>query len=195
MLPQSEHDRQKAALMEATVKAVAEDGMENLSTREISRRCGLKEVYIYRYFENKDDMVAKTFAESDERFLKLVLNNLPVMKNEAIEYEARCRYLFTKCWEYMMANSERVIFYIQYYYSAAFQRYSYYDHMERFDVLIEKMRPVCPPDANVNTVLHHLFDTLLGQAKKQILHPKDEKHAENDTFYLLFSVIKGGKQN
>ncbi len=140
MLPQSEHDRQKAALMEATVKAVAEDGMENLSTREISRRCGVKEVYIYRYFENKDDMVAKTFAESDERFLKLVLNNLPVMKNEAIEYEARCRYLFTKCWEYMMANSERVMFYIQYYYSAAFQRYSYYDHMKRFDVLIEKMR-------------------------------------------------------
>ena len=94
-----------------------------------------------------------------------------------------------------MANSERVMFYIQYYYSAAFQRYSYYDYMKRFDVLIEKMRPVCPPDANVNTVLHHLFDTLLGQAKKQILHPKDEKHAENDTFYLLFSVIKGGKQN
>ena len=61
-------------------------------------------------------------------------------------------------------------------------------------MLIEKMRPACPPDANVNTVLHHLFDTLLGQAKKQILHPKDEKHAENDTFYLLFSVIKGGKQ-
>ena len=89
--------------------------MENLSTREISRRRGVKEVYIYRYFENKDDMVAKTFAESDERFLKLVLNNLPVMKNEAIEYEARCRYLFTKCWEYMMANSERVMFYIQYY--------------------------------------------------------------------------------
>lgn len=61
-------------------------------------------------------------------------------------------------------------------------------------MLVEKMRPVCPPDANVNTVLHHLFDTLLGQAKKQILHPKDEKQAENDTFYLLFSVIKGGKQ-
>lgn len=195
MLPQKVHEQQKEALMEAVIKAVATGGMENLTTKEIYNLCGIKEVYIYRYFENKDDMVAKTFAQSDERLLKLVLDNFPIMEYNGIEYEMRCRLLFTKMWEYMMANPERIMFYVRYYYSSAFTKYSYDDHMKRFDVLFEKMKPACHPDANVNTVLHHILDTLLGQAKKQILHPQDEKQAENDTFWLLFSVIKGGKQN
>lgn len=195
MLSQKVHEQQKQALIEATMKAVATGGMENLTTKEICSLCGIKEVYIYRYFENKDDMVAKTFELSDERFLKLVLDNLPIMEYNGIEYEMRCRLLFTKLWEYVMANPERIMFYVRYYSSADFQKYSYDDHMKRFEVLFEKMKPACHPDANVNTVLHHLLDTLLGQAKKQILHPQDEKQAENDTFYLLFSVIKGGKQN
>lgn len=194
MLPQSEHERQKTALMEATVKAIAEGGMENLTTKEIYNLCGVKEVYIYRYFENKDDMVAKVFARSDERLLKLVLDNFPIMKQMEMDFETRCRLFFTKLWEYMMANPERIIFYVRYYYSSAFTKYSYDEHVKRFEVLIEKAKPICHPDAEVKTVLHHLMDTLLGQARKQILYPQDEKQAENDTFYLLFSVIKGGNQ-
>lgn len=195
MLPQKVHEQQKEALMEAVVKAVATGGMENLTTKEIYNLCGIKEIYIYRYFENKDDLVARVFDRSDERLLKLVLDNFPIMEYNGIEYELRCRLLFTKVWEYMMKNPERIMFYVRYYYSSAFTKYSYDDHMKRFDVLIERMKPACHPDANVSTVLHHILDTLLGQAKKQILHPQDEKQAESDTFWLLFSVIKGGKQN
>ncbi len=195
MLPQKVHEQQKETLMEAVVKAVAAHGMENLTTKEIYNICGINEVYIYRYFENKDDMVAKVFARSDERFLKLVSDNLPIMKYNGIEYELRCRLLFTKVWEYMMANPERVMFYVGYYYSSTFTKYSYCEHMKRFDVLVERMRPACHPDANVKTVLHHILETLLAQAKNQIQHPQDEKQAENDTFYLLFSVIRGGKRD
>lgn len=195
MLPQKVHEQQKETLMEAVVKAVAAHGMENLTTKEIYNICGINEVYIYRYFENKDDMVAKVFARSDERFLKLVSDNLPIMKYTGIEYELRCRLLFTKVWEYMMANPERVMFYVGYYYSSTFTKYSYCEHMKRFDVLVERMRPACHPEANVKTVLHHILDTLLAQAKNQIQHPQDEKQAENNTFYLLFSVIRGGKRD
>lgn len=194
MLPQKVHDQQKAALMEATVKAIVADGVENLTTRSIGVLSGVNEVYIYRYFENKEDLVSKTFSYCDERFLRCILENFPVMSCDSLDYETRCRVLFKKCWDYIMQYPDWLIFYVRYYYSSTFQKYSYAEHMERYSVLNEKMRPICHPDAEVPTVLHHILDTLLSQARKQITHPQDPDQAANDTFYLLFSVIKGGNQ-
>lgn len=194
MLPQEVHDRQKVALMEATVKVAVSGGVENLTTKSIAELSGVKEIYIYRYFENKEDMIAKTFSAVDEALLKNILDNFSVMGCKTIEYETRCRMLFKSCWDYILAHPDWLIFYVRYYYSRSFQKYSYKEHMKRYEVLIEKMRPVCHPNADVTTVLHHILDTLLGQARKQILSPDDTEQVTEDTFWLLYSVIKGGQQ-
>lgn len=194
MLSQKVHEMQKAALMQATVNAVVADGVENLTTKAIGNISGVKEVYIYRYFENKEDLVAKTFTECDEAFLDFICKALPVMEIEGIDYEMRCHMLFQKCWDYMLSHSDWLIFYVRYYYSQSFQKYSYADHMQRYDVLIEKIRPVCHPQAEAKTVLHHILDTMIGQARKQLMHPIDPKQAADDTFWLVYSVIMGGKR-
>lgn len=193
MLSQEVHDQQKAALMEATVKSVEENGLENTTARIIGSLSGVKEVYIYRYFENKDDLLVKTFAYADECFLQHILENFPVMEYESIDYEQRCRALFKKCWDYVMEHSDWLIFYVRYYYSSLFQKYSYDEHRKRYEVLIEKMRPACHPTADVTTVLQYILDTLFGQAKKQIMHPQNVEQVTEDTFWLLFSVLKCGK--
>lgn len=193
MLPQKVHESQKAALMKATVKTVVEHGFEKTSLRTIGSISGVNEVYIYRYFKNKDDLLAQTFRYADEFFLKFILENFPVMSYESVDYEMRCRMLFKKCWDCVMSHRDWLIFYIRYYYSSAFMKNSYDDHIARYSVLIDRMRPACHPDAEVETVLHHILETLLGQARKQITHPQDERQAENDTFWLLFSVLKCGK--
>lgn len=193
MLPQQVHEEQKAALMTATVQAVVKHGVEKVTTRSIAAQCRVKEIYIYRYFENKEDLLAKTFAYADECFLNTIFDHLPVMNYASIDYQLRCRALFTKCWEYLLAHPDWLIFYICYYYSSSFQKYAYHAHMERYEVLIERMRPACHPQADVKTVLHHLLDTLLGQARKQITHPQPPEAAEENTFWLLFSVLKCGK--
>lgn len=194
MLPQEVHARQKQALMEATVQAVVEDGVENLTTKAIGALSGVQEVYIYRYFVNKEDLVAKTFAVADEAFLHVITENFPLMQQKDQPFEARCHRLFQQCWDYILEHPTWLIFYIRYYYSQSFQKYAYEAHMKRYEVLIEKMRPVCHPAAEVKTVLHHILDTLLGQARKQILHPQPLEQATEDVFWLLFSVIQGGKQ-
>ncbi len=192
MLPQKVHDRQKFALVKATVDAVVADGVENFTTKSIAARSGVNEVYIYRYFANKEDLVAKTFTYADEAFLNCILENIHVLDSE-LDYKERCRALFTKCWNFIMSEPEWLLFYVRYYYSLAYQKYSYEDHLKRYEVLIERVRPACHPTAEVKTVLHHILDTVLGQARKQIMHPQDKDQAEKDAFWLVYSVLKCGK--
>lgn len=193
MLSQQAHEQKKAALMQATMRAVAENGMENTSTRAISQLCGINEVYIYRYFQNKEDMIARVFDYADERFLRYLLQEFPVMDYREMEYEMRCRLLFTRCWNYLLENPDRLLFYVRYYCSSSFKKYSYDTHRKRFAVLIEKMKPACRADVNAETVLHHLLDTLLDQARRQITDPQDAAQTAEDTFWLLFSVLNEGR--
>lgn len=129
----------------------------------------------------------------DESFLDFILENFTVMHYDSLDYDERCRELFSRCWNYIMENPEGLLFYVNYYYSPMFQRQSYEPHMKRFEVLYEKLKPACHPEAVVQTVLHHILSTILGQARNQILHPQDPVQAENDAFYLVLSVIKGGR--
>lgn len=186
-------DAMAQRLIECAVETVYEHGLEKTTTSRIARVADLNEAYIYRCFKDKDDLLAHTFAYADNMFLTHILENFPIMDFDGIDYEVRCRVLFKKSWDYIMAHPKWLIFYVRYYYSQSFQEHSYEEHMKRYEVLFDKIKPACHPKAEVKTVLHHILDTLLGQARKQIMHPQDEKQTEDDTFWLLFSVLKCGK--
>ena len=181
----------KEKLIEATVQIIADHGLENLRTAEICKSAGVNVAYLYDLFENKDDLIAKAFAVSDERFLKTILDNFPVLHYQSIDYEMRCRVLFMRCWEHIMNRRRYTVFYVRYYYSSSFQKYSYAEHMQRYAGLIEKMKPAFPETVDVKAILHHILDTLLGMAMKQISDPQenDEKVAETN-FGIIFSVVK-----
>ena len=120
-LPQINRDNEKREkLIEATVRIIAEEGLENLRTAEICSISGVNVAHLYHLFENKDDLLAKAFAASDERFLKTILDNFPVLRYQRIEYEMRCRVLFMHCWEHIMNRRMYTVFYVRYYYSSLF---------------------------------------------------------------------------
>ena len=83
-------------------------------------------------------MIAKSFAFADEEFLSVILKNYTVLNYESLDYESRCRVLFTKCWDYLMAHPNELTFYVRYYYSISFQKYAYTEHMARYKNLFEK---------------------------------------------------------
>lgn len=181
----------KEKLIEATVQIIAEHGLENLRTAEVCKIAGVNVAYLYDLFENKDDLIAQVFAASDERFLKTILDNFPVLHYQSIDYEMRCRVLFMRCWEHIINRRRYTVFYVRYYYSSSFQKYSYAEHMQRYAGLIEKMKPAFPETANVKAILHHILDTLLGMAMKQINDPQESDEAAAETnFGIIFSVVK-----
>ena len=180
----------KEKLIEATVQIIAEHGLENLRTAEVCKIAGVNVAYLYDLFENKDDLIAQAFAASDERFLKTILDNFPVLHYQSIDYEMRCRVLFMRCWEHIINRRRYTVFYVRYYYSSSFQKYSYAEHMQRYAGLIEKMKPAFPETANVKAILH-ILDTLLGMAMKQINDPQESDEAAAETnFGIIFSVVK-----
>ena len=181
----------KRELMEGTVETVAAIGLENTTTNAICRTCGVNVAYIYRFFTDKEDLIAKAFDLVDERFLTQILDNYTVLNYESIDYESRCHFLFRKSWDYLMAHPKDIIFYVRYYYSSSFQEYACAKHMERYRALFEKMKSAFPENTDVRLVLHHILDTLLGEATKQITNPgEDNDTAATKTFFLIFSVVK-----
>lgn len=198
MLPQNDKTQAlRRELIEGTIKTVATLGLENTTTSAICKISGLNVAYIYQCFEDKEDLIAKSFAFVDEEFLSLILKNYTVLNYESIDYESRCRVLFTKCWDHLMVHPNELIFYVRYYYSISFQKYAYTEHMARYKKLFEKMKTAFPDSVDVQKVMHHILDTLLGEAMKQIENPKvDNSIAGVLSFQLIFSVVKSYvKQN
>lgn len=184
-------NEKREKLIEATVRIIAEQGLENLRTAEICSISGVNVAHLYHLFENKDDLIAQAFAASDERFLKTILDNFPVLHYQSIDYEMRCRVLFMRCWEHIMNRRMYTVFYVRYYYSSSFQKYAHDEHMERYAGLIERMKPAFPETADVKVIMHHILDSLLGMAMKQINDPQESDEAAAETnFGIIFSVVK-----
>ncbi len=196
MLSAREHDIKRAGLMDGAIHAVAINGLENTATRDISIASGINEAYIYRYFENKEDLLAKTFAREDDLFLEKILNNFPVLHYESIEYEARCKVLFMRCWEYIIGRREQLTFYIRYYYSSSFLKYAYEEHMQKYEVLLENMKNAFPESVDSRAILNHILDTLLNTAMSQLNHPnRTNEEAAESNFRMIFSVVKAFVKN
>ena len=191
LLNEDKNTMLRRELTEGTIETVAALGLENTTTNAICKTCGVNVAYIYRFFSDKEDLIAKSFADADHRFLEVILDNYTVLNYESIDYESRCHVLFMKCWEYLMQHPEELTFYVRYYYSSSFQKYAYKEHIERYIGLFEKMKTAFPETVDVRAVLHHILDTLLGEAMKQISDPQEsnEKAAEK-SFQLIFSVVK-----
>ena len=191
-MPAQEQDQlRREELMKATVKVVAEKGLENTATNMICSESGVNVAYIYRLFENKEDLLARTFADEDEKFLNWIFRHLPVLRYDSMEFELRCRTLFMKCWDFLLERPQELLFYVRYYSSSSFLKYAYTEHEKRCTLLVDAMKTAFPDSVDVRTVLHHILDTLLSAASKQVSNPIDgDAEAAGKCFQLIFSVVK-----
>lgn len=108
MLPQEDKNlTAQRKLIYGAIKTVASLGLENTTTNAICKMCGINVSYIYQSFSSKEDLIAKSFAFADEEFLSVILSNYTVLNYESLDYESRCRVLFTKCWDHYNGASQR----------------------------------------------------------------------------------------
>ena len=57
-----------STLINSTISVIANEGLDRTTTKAIVHGTSINEAYIYRYFSDKEDLLAKTFAELDEDF-------------------------------------------------------------------------------------------------------------------------------
>jgi AcrR family transcriptional regulator len=67
------HGNLRPALIHATLRAIAEDGPDGFTLRDVARRAGVSPAAPYRHFRDKDELLAAVAAECAEQLAQMIL--------------------------------------------------------------------------------------------------------------------------
>ena len=181
----------RRTLIDGTIHVVAREGLDKATTKQIGLATNINEAYIYRCFEDKEDMLAKAFATLDEELFAVLMQHVSYMYMRELEYEARCRLFFFSVWKFMLGNRDRCLAYIRYYYSPYFIKYSVEEHKTRYVPLMDKFRDAFLEEANVWMILNHVLNVMLDFSAK--VHngqmPENDNYAEH-VFRVVYAAVK-----
>lgn len=184
-------DEIRQKLIDGTIQVIARDGLDKATTQRIKVATAVNEAYIYRCFEDKEDMFAKTFAFLDDELSAVTLRSVAVMYADNIDFEQRCRLYFAALWAFMLGNRDRCLAYVQYYYSPYFVKYSLEDHKQRFRPFVEKIRPAFKDGAEVWLILDYILNVMLDFAHK--VHHGQMTAGDNyseHVFRVIYASVK-----
>lgn len=185
------HSNVKEVLIDRAITVLGSAGTDKATTKAIVAGTGISEVYIYRHFVNKEDLLAKAFEKLDDELVQKAMLHIPVMYIQSMEYQSRCRFFFTAVWEFFLQNQTKCTAYIRYYFSPYFPKYSAEAHKERFTPLVSKFQDAFKEEANAWMLLNHILTTMLDFAAKvydgQL--PNDENTAEH-IFRVIYHAMR-----
>ena len=180
------HLNVRERLIENTILAIANEGLDKTTTKAIVKGTDINEAYIYRHFADKEELLARTFDKLDDELATAVMTNISYMYMEELDYETRCRKFFTAVWDFIIQNKERCSAFRQYYYSPYFQKYSAKAHEERYKEIIVKFYDAFRDEADVWMILNHILNVMLDFALK-IFNGQLEN--DEDNVEHIFRVI------
>ena len=184
-----EECRQK--LIDGTIRVIAREGLDKASTKLIGQTTSTNEAYIYRCFNDKEDMFAKAFDTLDEELLAKAMELVEVMYRTDMAFELRCRIYFFAIWDFLIGNRDRCLAYMQYFYSPYFVKYSAADHKKRFAPLVTKFRAAFIDEADVWMILNHILNVAFDFAVK--VHndqmPDNDDYSEH-VFRVIYAAVK-----
>ena len=151
----------------------------------------MNEVYIYRYFEDKEDLFSKTFDYLDEQLFEKIMQHFSVMDIQDMEFELRCRFFFFSIWSFLLGSREKALTYTRYYYSTYFMKYSCTAHQRRYQPFLEKIKPAFKEEADVWMILNHILNVILDFSVK--VHngqmSSEDNYAEH-VFRVIYVSVK-----
>ena len=178
-------------LIARTITVVATEGLDKTTTKAITTGTGINEAYIYRHFSDKKDLLSKAFDKLDDELVAKVMQHLPVMYMQELEYELRCRVFFEAVWKFMLANKEHCLAFVQYYYSLYFTKFSVEAHKKRYVSVVEKFKDAFKDEADVWMILNHILNVMLDFAVK--VHngqmPSEDNYSEH-VFLVIYRSVE-----
>jgi len=184
------HTNVKEVLIDRTISVLGTEGMDRATTKAIVSGTGISEVYIYRHFANKEDLLANAFDRLDDELSQKVMLHIHLMYIHSMDFQDRCRFFFSAVWEYLLQNQIKCTAYIRYFYSPYFTKHSAEAHKERFMPLVTKFQDAFKDDANVWMLLNHILSTMLDFAVKVYAGqlPNNDDTTEH-VFRVLFHAM------
>lgn len=181
----------QSRLIDRTIIVIAENGLDKTTTKAIVKGTDINEAYIYRYFNDKEDLLSHVFDTLDEELFNKVMQHLPVMYMRELEYELRCRVFFEAVWKFLLGSKEKCLAFVRYYYSPYFTKYSAESHKRRYMPVVGKFKDAFKDEADVWMILNHILNVMLDLAVK--VHndqmPNEDNYSEH-VFRVIYASVK-----
>lgn len=183
-------DEIRRDLIDGTIHVIAREGLDKATTKLIGTETGINEAYIYRCFEDKEDMFANAFGVLDEELVSRALLHVPVMYMREYSYETRCRIFFSAIWNFLLSNRDHCFAFIRYYYSPYFKKYSAEEHKNRFAPVVMKFQDAFRDEADVWMILNHILNVMLDFAVKVFNEemPQNDDYSEHVFRVVYYSI-------
>lgn len=185
-------DEARQSLIDGAIYVIANDGLDKATTKQIAAKTAINEAYIYRCFEDKEDLFAKVFETLDEELVSKTLQYISVMNTPDLDFEIRCRLYFSAIWSFMLGSKERCLAFVRYYYSTYFINLSAKDHKKRYLIVLNKFKPAFKDEADVWMILNHILNVMLDFAVK--VHNGQMSSEDNYSEHVFRVVYRSVEQ-
>lgn len=109
-----ENHNRRDEFINTTMQLEAEKGLGGFSMKEVTRKVGVSEALLYKYFESKDKLLYACFESMHMRIAALFRNfSLPQLKDPA-DYEAAVRSLWFTYFDFLVKSDYKTIYYFDY---------------------------------------------------------------------------------
>ena len=185
------HHDVEERLIARTISVIAQEGLERTTTKAIVKGTDINEAYIYRFFEDKDDLLRKTFVALDKELVLVSMSSLSTLTESERSVQEKARTLFRIIWRFMLDKSERCLAYVRLFYSPYFKKYLIEEHTKRYQPLVDVVQTQFLSESNVWMILNHILNVMLDFAVKVFNgEVPDDNDTEEHVFRLVFRSVE-----
>lgn len=179
----------RQTLMNSAIRVVSVQGIQNATTKALSTDSKLSEVYIYRHFKSKDDLLEQTFYALDKE-LMFVMRNAVRHLDTTQSVQKGFRSIFHEFWKFALGDKDKCSFFIQYYYSSYYLTHSDADRKAIYQPLLDAVSPAFAEGADPWTELNHMYDVAFAKLWRVIRGVLPDTPETEDNVYREISLIE-----
>ena len=172
----------RQALMKSAIRVVSVQGIQNATTKALSTDAGLSEVYIYRYFKSKDDLLKQTFDSLDKELMYVMKKSLnSIDRSQNLNVKIGFKTVFHDFWKFTLGDRDKCSFFIQYYYSSYYSTHSEEERKAIYQPLLDLIAPAFTEGSDPWIELNHMYDVAFPKILRVIRGtiPDNEETEEN----------------
>lgn len=159
----------RQALMKSAIRVVSVQGIQNATTKALSVDAELSEVYIYRYFKSKDDLLKQTFDALDKELMYLMKKSLSTIdRTENENVKLGFKAVFHDFWRFTLGDRDKCSFFIQYYYSSYYSTHSEEERKAIYQPLLDMIAPAFAEGSDPWIELNHMYDVVFPKLLRVI---------------------------
>jgi len=180
-------------LIKSAIRVVSDQGIQNATTKAISLDSGLSEVYIYRYFQSKDDLLDQTFDSLDRELMLVMKRSLLRVDCNKVSIREAFKAIFHDFWTFALGDRDKCSFFIQYYYSSHYSAHSDAERKTIYQPLLDLISPAFADGIDAWIELNHMYDIAFPKLLRVIRGAIPDNNETKESVCREVSLIQEGK--